>query len=159
MGDSDSTCEETIIMQQRSATSKRTSLIPDKSATANALPPSAAASASNTIKQFKNSSKESVQTEGDVDDEDDENNSLWMTATQFSQLLDKQETLENMGYSLVNKKKKSKQQQQENKIENSLVLAQAPNLNIPAAASYLDSEALLPFAKLKQVRKSSHRYS
>ena len=37
-------------------------------------------------------------------------------------------------------------------IENSLVLAQAPNLNIPAAASYLDSEALLPFAKLKQVR-------
>jgi len=148
--DSDSTCEETIIMQQRSATSKRTSLLPDKSATANALPPSTAASASNTIKQFKNSSKESVQTEGDVDDEDDENNSLWMTATQFSQLLDKQETLENMGYSLVNKKKKSKQQQQENKIENSLVLAQAPNLNIPAAASYLDSEALLPFAKLKQ---------
>ena len=63
--DSDSTCEETIIMQQRSATSKRTSLLPDKSATANALPPSAAASASNTIKQFKNSSKESVQTEGD----------------------------------------------------------------------------------------------
>merc|ERR1711956_69349 len=113
-------CEETIIMQQRSATSKRTSLIPDKSATANALPPSAAVSASNTIKQFKNSSKESVETEGDVDDEDDENNSLWMTATQFSQLLDKQETLENMGYTLVNKKKKSKQQQQqqENKIEN-----------------------------------------
>ena len=38
-------------------------------------------------------------------------------------------------------------------IENSLVLAQAPNLNVlPAAASYLDSEALLPFAKLKQVR-------
>ena len=49
-----------------------------------------------------------MDSKGDVDDEDDENNSLWMTATQFSQLLDKQETLENMGYSLVNKKKKSK---------------------------------------------------
>ena len=45
-----------------------------------------------------------MESKGDVD-EDDENNSLWMTSTQFSQLLDKQETLENMGYTLVNKKK------------------------------------------------------
>ena len=62
-----------------------------------------------------------MESKGDVDDEDDENNSLWMTATQFSQLLDKQETLENMGYTLVNKKKKSKLQQQENKVRNLLV--------------------------------------
>jgi hypothetical protein len=63
-----------------------------------------------------------MESKGDVDDEDDENNSLWMTSTQFSQLLDKQETLENMGYTLVNKKKKSKQQQQqENKVRNLLV--------------------------------------
>ena len=63
-----------------------------------------------------------MESKGDVD-EDDENNSLWMTSTQFSQLLDKQETLENMGYTLVNKKKKSKQQQQqqENKVRNLLV--------------------------------------
>ena len=63
-----------------------------------------------------------MDSKGDVDDEDDENNSLWMTSTQFSQLLDKQETLENMGYTLVNKKKKSKQQQQENKVRNLLVV-------------------------------------
>ena len=108
--DSDSTCEE-IIMQQRSASSKRTSLISDKSATANAPPISAAAA--NNIKQFKNLSKECIETEVDVEGEDEEfeNNSLWMTATQFSQLLDKQEALENLGYSLVNKKKKSKQQE------------------------------------------------
>ena len=62
-----------------------------------------------------------MDSKGDVDDEDDENNSLWMTSTQFSQLLDKQETLENMGYTLVNKKKKSKLQQQENKVRNLLV--------------------------------------
>ena len=67
-----------------------------------------------------------MDSKGDVDDEDDENNSLWMTATQFSQLLDKQETLENMGYSLVNKKKKSKQQQQENKVRNLLVFRGRP---------------------------------
>ena len=66
-----------------------------------------------------------MDSKGDVDDEDDENNSLWMTATQFSQLLDKQETLENMGYSLVNKKKKSKQQQ-ENKVRNLLVFRGRP---------------------------------
>ena len=33
-----------------------------------------------------------------------------MTSTQFSQLLDKQEALENLGYTLANKKKKSKQE-------------------------------------------------
>ena len=49
-----------------------------------------------------------MDSKGDVDDEDDENNSLWMTATQFSQLLDKQETLENMDYNLVIKKKRDK---------------------------------------------------
>ena len=67
-----------------------------------------------------------MESKGDVDDEDDENNSLWMTATQFSQLLDKQETLENMGYTLVNKKKKSKLQQQENKVRNLLVFRGRP---------------------------------
>ena len=67
-----------------------------------------------------------MDSKGDVDDEDDENNSLWMTSTQFSQLLDKQETLENMGYTLVNKKKKSKLQQQENKVRNLLVFRGRP---------------------------------
>ena len=68
-----------------------------------------------------------MDSKGDVDDEDDENNSLWMTSTQFSQLLDKQETLENMGYTLVNKKKKSKQQQQqENKVRSLLVFRGRP---------------------------------
>ena len=53
-----------------------------------------------------------MESKGDVDDEDDENNSLWMTSTQFSQLLDKQETLENMGYTLVNKKKQFLKEQE-----------------------------------------------
>ena len=104
--DSDSTGEDVIIQQPQrgSTTSKRTSLITDKSPTTIAQ----AASNSNT-KQFKN--QESTETEGDVDEfDDDENNSLWMTSTQFSQLLDKQEALENLGYTLANKKKKSKQE-------------------------------------------------
>ena len=56
-----------------------------------------------------------------------ENDSLWMTATQFSQLLDKQEAA-NSSMELKT--------QAENHV------------------SYLDSEALLPFAKLKQVNFS-----
>ena len=76
-------------------------------------------------------------------DEDDDG-SLWMTSTQFSQLMDKQEELENMGYAsktasaaAAGLKNKKQQQQQEKLI---------------SPASYLDSEALLPFTKLKQVR-------
>ena len=68
-------------------------------------------------KQLK--SQEPFETEGDVDEfEDNENNSLWMTSTQFSQLLDKQEVLENLGYTQVNKKKKSKQEVKVIDIEN-----------------------------------------
>ena len=72
-----------------------------------------------------------------------------MTSTQFSQLLDKQEVLKNLGYTQVNKKKKAKQ---EVKIKNNMVLAPTTNSNVLAAASYLDSEALLPFVKLKKTR-------
>lgn len=64
-----------------------------------------------------------------------EDDNLWMTSTQFSQLLDKQEAMEsnvvNMPAAAVATVNKLKKQSQ----------------------SYLDSEALLPFAKLKQVRK------
>lgn len=61
-----------------------------------------------------------------------EDDNLWMTSTQFSQLLDKQEAIENMGTAASAVKPLKKQSQ-----------------------SYLDSEALLPFAKLKQVKKIS----
>ena len=69
--------------------------------------------------------------------EDDEN--LWMTSTQFSQLLDKQEALENLGYAKLHKQK-------------SLSIVTNNPVNASSSKSYLDSEALLPLAKMKQVR-------
>ena len=74
--------------------------------------------------------------------EDDEN--LWMTATQFSQLLDKQEALENLGYAKLHKQKSLS-------IVNNTPPAVAGTIKSSMSKSYLDSEALLPLAKMKQV--------
>ena len=84
--------------------------------------PAAAPGATSSVVQYK---------------EDDEN--LWMTSTQFSQLLDKQEALENLGYAKLHKQK-------------SLSIVTNNPVNASSSKSYLDSEALLPLAKMKQVR-------
>ena len=112
--DSDSTCEE--MHRQRN---KRTS--------SSSGAPGAATSVQPTPVQYK---------------EDDEN--LWMTATQFSQLLDKQEALENLGYAKLHKQKSLS-------IVNNTPPPPSSGTIISSSKSYLDSEALLPLAKMKQV--------
>jgi hypothetical protein len=104
------------------------------------------------------------------DDADDEN--LWMSSTQFSQLLDKQEVFDNLGFtsskaqkppvSVIKAKKATKTTTTTNSSNNNntfeMDLKNNKKLQKPAAeetiitSSYLDQEALIPFKKLKQVR-------
>ena len=117
--DSDSTCEE--MHRQRN---KRTS--------SSSGAPGAATSVQPTPVQYK---------------EDDEN--LWMTATQFSQLLDKQEALENLGYAKLHKQKSLSIVNNTPPATSSSAVA--GTIKSSMSKSYLDSEALLPLAKMKQV--------
>ena len=84
-----------------------------------------------------------------VDSEDEEeNNTLWMSATQFSQLLDKQEAME----------MPIQQQQQQQKLKSSPVktnsnskLQTAKSDIMTSSSSFLDQQAMIPFKKLRQV--------
>ena len=84
-----------------------------------------------------------------MDSEDEEeNNTLWMSATQFSQLLDKQEAME-----------MPIQQQQQQKLKSSPVKTSSTNSKLQTAksdimtssSSFLDQQAMIPFKKLRQV--------
>lgn len=86
-----------------------------------------------------------------MDSEDEEeNNTLWMSATQFSQLLDKQEAME-----------MPIQQQQQQKLKSSPVKTSSTNSNsklqtaksdiMTSSSSFLDQQAMIPFKKLRQV--------
>jgi len=87
---------------------------------------------------------------GDFDDEDDE--SLWMTSTQFSQMLDKQEVLENLGYSKVMKLKSPAQIKGTAKkiMKNNKSDIIRPS-NMAMSASFLDQNAQVPLGKLRKV--------
>ena len=83
---------------------------------------------------------------GAVDSEDEEeNNTLWMSATQFSQLLDKQEAME------------MPVQQQQQKLKSSPVKTSNSKLQtaksdiMTSSSSFLDQQAMIPFKKLRQV--------
>ena len=120
--DSDSTCEE-MHRQRNKRTSSSSSSFPKEQG--------APGAASSIVQQAPVQYKE-----------DDEN--LWMTATQFSQLLDKQEALENLGYAKLHKQKSLS-------IVNNTPPPPSSGTIISSSKSYLDSEALLPLAKMKQV--------
>ena len=86
-----------------------------------------------------------------MDSEDEEeNNTLWMSATQFSQLLDKQEAME-----------MPIQQQQQQKLKSSPVKTSSTPSNsklqtaksdiMTSSSSFLDQQAMIPFKKLRQV--------
>ena len=81
-----------------------------------------------------------------MDSEDEEeNNTLWMSATQFSQLLDKQEAME------------MPIQQQQQKLKSSPVKTSNSKLQtaksdiMTSSSSFLDQQAMIPFKKLRQV--------
>ena len=123
--DSDSTCEE--MHRQRN---KRTS---------------ASVKVEPSLQSFEVSSKSYKEESRDSDE------NLWMTATQFSQLLDKQEALENLGYAKLHKQKSLSVIQKDLNSVNGEVTASGDVKNAISPSSYLDSEAMLPLAKMKQV--------
>lgn len=96
------------------------------------------------------------------DDEEDDDENLWMTSTQFSQMLDKQEAYENLGYSKVMKLKSpvqikatAKKIMKTSKPEN---ISAASNL-ITSSGSFLDQNAQVPLGKLKKVSISSRSHA
>ena len=81
-----------------------------------------------------------------LDSEDEqENNTLWMSATQFSQLLDKQEAME-MPIQQQQKLKSSPV-----KTNSNSKLQTAKSDIMTSSSSFLDQQAMIPFKKLRQV--------
>ena len=115
---------------------------------------------SNSSSTLRTKKQQQQQFQHSMDHETNEETSLWMTSTQFSQLLDKQEAFENLSFSppepSVEKKLKSVKKKgsiQPPPLDGAtgghlLSDNSAGTLQI---SSYLDSDALLPFERLKQV--------
>ena len=88
----------------------------------------------------------------DSEDEDENNTALWMTATQFSQMLDKQEATmdsQSVQQQPTNKQKLNKSSPVKTKTKSS---SQNQNKNDLITTSFLDQEAMIPFKKLRQVK-------
>ena len=88
----------------------------------------------------------------DSEDEDENNTALWMTATQFSQMLDKQEATmdsQSVQQQPSNKQKLNKSSPVKTKTKSS---SQNQNKNDLITTSFLDQEAMIPFKKLRQVK-------
>ena len=129
--DSDSTCEE--MHRQRNKRS------------------SAVVKVEPSLQSFDSKSYKEERDSRENRDSRDSDENLWMTATQFSQLLDKQEALENLGYAKLHKQKSLSVIQKD---LNSVSAASGDVLGLKptiSPSSYLDSEAMLPLAKMKQV--------
>ena len=87
-----------------------------------------------------------------ADSEDEENNTaLWMTATQFSQMLDKQEAT--MDSQSVQQQPTNKQKLNKSSPVKTKTKSQNQNKNDLITTSFLDQEAMIPFKKLRQVKK------
>jgi hypothetical protein len=86
----------------------------------------------------------------DSEDEDENNTALWMTATQFSQMLDKQEATmdsQSVQQQPTNKQKLNKSSPVKTKTKSS---SQNQTKNDLITTSFLDQEAMIPFKKLRQ---------